>query len=190
MVRAPAIEAQLDRDVHAADHQPPEPDRHQGQPHRAGPPTAARCWSLAPAGHRARTRLSSARARPISAAAPVRPAPSPTSSTAFPRAARWPTPGCRCSTREYEAFKTYCETVPHERHAAGRYLQHAANPACPTPSAPSTRCCKPHGHHASAASGWTRGDMAYLTPEGPQDARRGRLAGVSRSPCPTRWTSA
>ena len=33
------------------------------------------------------------------------------------------------------------------------------------------------------------GDMAYLTREGPQDARRGRLDRAARSPCPTPWTS-
>ena len=26
---------------------------------------------------------------------------------------------------EYEAFKTYCQIIPHQRHAAGGYLQHA-----------------------------------------------------------------
>ncbi len=38
--------------------------------------------------------------------------PSPTSSTASPPAVPWPTPGCRCLIRQYEAFKTYCEIYP------------------------------------------------------------------------------
>ena len=49
--------------------------------------------------HRARTPPSPAPGLPISAAAPVRPAPFPTSFSAFPPAAPWPMPGCRCSTR-------------------------------------------------------------------------------------------
>ena len=32
----PVYRGPADRDVHAADHQPPEPDRHQGQPHLPG----------------------------------------------------------------------------------------------------------------------------------------------------------
>ena len=36
------------------------------------------------------------------------------SSTACLPAAPWPTPGCRCSTAEYEAFKTYCEIYPRQ----------------------------------------------------------------------------
>ena len=44
---------------------------------------------------------------------PVRPAPSLTRSTAFPPAAPWPMRGCRCSTAEYDAFKTYCQIYPH-----------------------------------------------------------------------------
>ena len=56
------------RDLHAADHQPPEPDRHQGQPHRPCRPVAARCWSSAPAGPRGRMPPSSAPVPPTSAA--------------------------------------------------------------------------------------------------------------------------
>ena len=55
---------------------------------------------------------------------------------------------------QYEAFKTYCEIYPAQRRAAGGHLQHPQEPASPTPSAPSTRCCGPWAS-PSAASAWT-----------------------------------
>ena len=54
-VRAPAIQAQLIETYLLLAHQPPEPDRHEGQPRRAARRRAARCSSSARAGRRAPT---------------------------------------------------------------------------------------------------------------------------------------
>ena len=48
---------------------------------------------------------------PILRAAAALPAPSPTSSTARPRSARWPTPGCRCSTRSMTRLRPTANTI-------------------------------------------------------------------------------
>ena len=54
-----------------------------------------RCWSLAPAGPRGPAAPLTAPGRRLLAGAKERPAPSPTSSTACPQGAPWPTPGYR-----------------------------------------------------------------------------------------------
>ena len=54
---------------------------------------------------------------------------------------------------EYEAFKTYCEVYPHQRHAAGGHLQCAEVRCSQRHPAPSTRCCGPRAS-PSAASVW------------------------------------
>ena len=43
---------------------------------------------------------------------PVRPAPSLTRSTAFPPAAPWPMPGCRCSTRSMTPSRPTARSIP------------------------------------------------------------------------------
>ena len=48
---------------------------------------------------------------PILRAAAALPAPSPTSSTARPRSARWPMPGCRCSTRSMTHSRPTANTI-------------------------------------------------------------------------------
>ena len=86
-VRAPAVQAQLMETYLLLAHQPPEPDRDQGEPRRSARHRAAPCWSSARAGRRAATGAHLRRARGVHRRLRrARHAPSPTSSTAFPPA--------------------------------------------------------------------------------------------------------
>ena len=88
---------------------------------------------------------------------------------------------------EYEAFKTYCEIYPHQRHAAGGHLQY-----------PEVRCAQRHpglqrgaaapGHYqVRHPAGFRRHRLSHQG--GPEDAGRGGLGRAARSPRPTPWMS-
>ena len=135
----PGHRGPVHRDLRAADPEPPEPHRHQGQPHRPGGRGPRGDWSSAPAGPRGRTAPSWAPGPPTSAAASAPPAPSPTSSTASPPRGTMAHSWVQMFPDEYDRLQDLLPALSQQRHPAGGHLQRAANPACPTPSGPSRR---------------------------------------------------
>ena len=61
-------------------------------------------------------------------------------------AARWPTPGCRCSTPSTRPSRPTASSIPTTPPCWWTPTTRST-PASQTPSAPSTRCCSPEGHH-------------------------------------------
>ena len=186
-VRAPAIEAQLVETFALLTAQSPEPDRHEGQPHRPRSRGPRRDGVRLPPRAGRRTPPSSARAPPTSAAASARPAPSPTSSTACPRAARWPTPGCRCSTREYDAFKTYCELYPDNAILLVD-TYNTLNSGIPNAIRAFDEVLRPKGI-TKCGIRLDSGDIAYLSRKAREMLDEAGWTDVRRSPFPTRSTS-
>ena len=139
------------RDLHAADHQPPEPDRHQGQPYRPVPPVAARCWSSPPPGTGADAAIIGARAAYIGGVAG-------TACTISDQIYGVPAGGTMAHAwvqmfdSEYDAFKTYCQIYPHNATLLVD-TYNTLKSGVPNAIRPLTRCLSPWAS-PSAASDW------------------------------------
>ena len=92
-----------------------------------------------------------ARAPPTSAAVPEPPARSRTSCSAYSPAARWRTPGCRCSTPSSTPSAPTARPTPPTPPCSWTPTT-ACSPACRTPSAPSTRCSSRWASRAAASA--------------------------------------
>lgn len=104
-----------------------------------------------------------------------RPVPSPTRSTACRQAAQWPMRGCRCSTTNMTRLRRTAD-LSHQRHAAGRHLQHAEVRRAQRHQGVQ-RGAQAAGHYqVRHPAGLRRPGLSDT--EGPGDAGRGGLDGV------------
>jgi hypothetical protein len=100
---------------------------------------------------RGRTAPSPAHGPPISAGVRERPAPSPTSCSAFPPGEPWLMPGFRCSTASMRHSKPTAGSIPRTR----RFWWIPTTPLDPvfrTPSGLSTRYCVPWAFKSAASA--------------------------------------
>ena len=126
-----------------------------------------------PPGPGGRRRHLSAPAQPTSAAAPARPAPSPTSSTASPPAGTMAHAWVQMFPSEYERLQDLLRAVSQQRHPAGGHLQYAqVRRARRHPGL--QRGSEAPGHHQMRhPTGLRRHGLS--DPGGPEDAGRRRL---------------
>ncbi len=111
-VRAPAIQAQLMETLPAADHQPPEPDRHQGQPDRPGGPGADGAGVRLPPGPGSRTAPSPAPGRPYIGGCKGTACTISDQLYGVPAGGTMAHAWVQTFDTQYEAFRAYCEIYP------------------------------------------------------------------------------